>query len=327
MAQTLLEVRNLHTYFKTKEGTVKAVNGVDLSLKEDSVLGVVGESGCGKTVTALSILQLVPFPGKIVEGKVLYKGTDLLTLSAEQMRKIRGKEISLIFQDAMAALNPVIPIGKQVEEIMLEHTSMGKREARNLAVDLLTQMGIPDAKRILNHYPFQLSGGMAQRVMLAIGIALKPRVLIADEPTSNLDVTLQAEILHRLRQLRRDNRSTIMLITHDLGIIAQMAEEVAVMYGGTIVEYVDTRTLFRRPLHPYTWGLFQALPRLDEPDRALTPIRGSPPRMVDPPDQCPFLHRCPKAVSQCRTKPRPPLVEVEPGHRIACYNPISENRD
>ncbi len=327
MTQTLLEVRNLHTYFKTKEGTIKAVNGVDLSLKEDSVLGVVGESGCGKTVTALSILQLVPFPGKIVEGKVLYKGTDLLTLNAEQMRKIRGKEISLIFQDAMAALNPVIPIGKQVEEIMLEHTSMGKREARNLAVDLLTQMGIPDARRILNHYPFQLSGGMAQRVMLAIGIALKPRVLIADEPTSNLDVTLQAEILHRLRQLRRDNRSTIMLITHDLGVIAQMAEEVAVMYGGTIVEYADTRTLFRRPLHPYTWGLFQALPRLDEPDRALTPIRGSPPRMVDPPDQCPFLHRCPKAVSQCRTTPRPPLVEVEPGHRIACYNPISENRD
>ncbi len=327
MTQTLLEVRNLHTYFKTKEGTVKAVNGVDLSLKEDSVLGVVGESGCGKTVTALSILQLVPFPGKIVEGKVLYRGVDLLTLSAEQMRKIRGKEISLIFQDAMAALNPVIPIGKQVEEIMLEHTSMGKRQARELAADLLTQMGIPDAKRILNHYPFQLSGGMAQRVMLAIGIALKPRVLIADEPTSNLDVTLQAEILHRLRQLRRDNRSTIMLITHDLGVIAQMAGEVAVMYGGTIVEYADTRTLFRRPLHPYTWGLFQALPRLDEPDRALMPIRGSPPRMVDPPDQCPFLHRCPKAVSQCRTNPRPPLVEVEPGHRIACYNPISENRD
>lgn len=327
MTQTLLEVRNLHTYFRTKEGTVKAVNGVDLSLKEDSVLGVVGESGCGKTVTALSILQLVPFPGKIVEGKVLYRGVDLLTLSAEQMRKIRGKEISLIFQDAMAALNPVIPIGKQVEEIMLEHTSMGKRQARELAADLLTQMGIPDAKRILNHYPFQLSGGMAQRVMLAIGIALKPRVLIADEPTSNLDVTLQAEILHRLRQLRRDNRSTIMLITHDLGVIAQMAGEVAVMYGGTIVEYADTRTLFRRPLHPYTWGLFQALPRLDEPDRALMPIRGSPPRMVDPPDQCPFLHRCPKAVSQCRTNPRPPLVEVEPGHRIACYNPISENRD
>ena len=322
MLRTLLEVKDLHTYFATKEGTVKAVNGVSLALQEDSVLGLVGESGSGKTVTALSILQLVPFPGKIVRGSIRYGGTDLLKLSADQMRRIRGKEVSLIFQNAVAALNPVIPIGNQVEEIMLEHTDMDERQARFLAVELLTQMGIPEAKRMLDRYPFQLSGGMAQRVMMAIGVALKPRVLIADEPTSNLDVTLQAEILHRLRQMRRENRSAIMLITHDLGVIAQMADAVAVMYGGSIVEHADTRTLFARPLHPYTWGLFEALPRLDSPARSLTPMRGAPPKMIDPPDQCPFLLRCQKATNKCRTHPRPALVEVEPGHRVACYSQI-----
>jgi oligopeptide/dipeptide ABC transporter ATP-binding protein len=323
MSDTLLEIEDLHTYFMTKEGTVKAANGVSLSLDADSVLGLVGESGCGKTVTALSILQLVPFPGRVVKGRIAYKGADLLTLSPEQLRRIRGKEISLIFQDAVAALNPVIPVGRQVEEIMLEHTPMSKRQARTTAMDLLTQMGLPDARRMLDRYPFQLSGGMAQRVMMAIGVALKPTVLIADEPTSNLDVTLQAEMLQRLKQLRRENHSAIMLITHDLGIVAQLADHVAVMYGGTIVEYTDTRTLFKKPLHPYTWGLFQALPRMDSPNRKLTPLKGAPPKMIDPPDQCPFLHRCAKATVECRTSARPALAEVEPGHRLACYNPIS----
>jgi oligopeptide/dipeptide ABC transporter ATP-binding protein len=307
----------------TKEGVVKAVNGVSLSLYPDSVLGVVGESGSGKTVTALSILQLVPFPGKIVRGEIRYKRQYLLTATQEELRQIRGQEISLIFQDAGAALNPVIPIGKQVEEIMLEHTRMGKRQARDMAIQLLAQMGIPDARNMLNRYPFQLSGGMAQRVLLAIGVALKPQVLIADEPTSNLDVTLQAEILQRLRQLRQESHTAIMLITHDLGVIAQMANEVAVMYGGTIVEYTDTKSLFAKPMHPYTWGLFQAVPRLDSYERSLNPMRGTPPRMIDPPDQCPFLERCAKATSLCRTSERPPLVEIEPGHRLACYNPIS----
>ena len=323
MAAPILQVRDLHTFFETREGVVKAVNGVSLSLEENSVLGVVGESGSGKTMTALSILQLVPFPGKVVAGSVRYNGADLLTLDSEQMRPIRGKEISLIFQDAGAALNPVIPIGKQVEEIMLEHTRMGQRQARAMTVDLLTEMGIADARRMINRYPFQLSGGMAQRVMLAIGIALKPRILIADEPTSNLDVTLQAEILQRLRVLREDYGTSIMLITHDLGVIAQMADTVAVMYGGMVVEHAETRTLFARPSHPYTWGLFQALPRLDSPTQSLTPMRGAPPRMIDPPDQCPFLHRCSKATNQCRTQPRPRLVNFEPEHQIACYNPMS----
>ena len=322
MASPILEVKDLHTAFGTRDGVVKAVNGVSLTLDEDAILGVVGESGAGKTVTALSILQLLPFPGRVVGGSVRYNGVELLSLSADQMRPIRGKEISLIFQDAAAALNPVISIGKQVEEIIREHTRMGKRQVRSRSVDLLNQMGIPDASHMMDRYPFQLSGGMAQRVMLAIGVAMNPRVLIADEPTSNLDVTLQAEILLRLRQMRKENHSSIMLITHDLGVLAQMADTVAVMYAGMIVEYAETRALFARPAHPYTWGLFQALPRLDS-TASLVPMRGTPPRMIDPPDQCPFLNRCPKATNQCRTEPRPKLQSIGAGHQVACYNQIS----
>ncbi len=318
----LLEIRNLHTYFATNEGIVKAVNGVSLSLEADTVLGVVGESGSGKTMTALSVLRLVPFPGQTVGGQVLYEGRDILQSSDEEMRSIRGREISLIFQDAASALNPVITIGDQVEEIMLEHTGISKRQAQAMSTELLSSMGIPDPRRMLRQYPFQLSGGMAQRVMMAIGVALKPRVLIADEPTSNLDVTLQAEMLQRLRILREESHTAIMLITHDLGVIAQMAERVAVMYGGYVVEYADTPSLYRRPMHPYTWGLFQSLPRLDAVNQRLRPMTGAPPQMLDPPDQCPFLHRCSKATVECRTSPRPALREVEPGHTLACYNPV-----
>ena len=323
MARSILEIEDLHTYFKTKDGVIKAVNGVSLRLEEDSVLGLVGESGAGKTVTALSIMRLVPFPGEIVRGHISYNGIDLLSLGAEQMRHLRGREISLIFQDAGAALNPVISIGRQVEEILLEHTDMSRRRIKDMATDLLRQMGIPDPKTMMDRYPFQLSGGMSQRVMLAIGMALKPRILVADEPTSNLDVTLQAEMLQRMRQLRKESKTAILLITHDLGVIAQMADTVAVMYGGTIVEYADTRTLYSRPLHPYTWGLFQAIPRLDSVVKSLNPIRGAPPKMLDAPDECPFLDRCHKATNECRTGPMPKLIEVEPGHKLACYNPIA----
>ena len=318
----ILEVKDLHTYFATNEGIVKAVNGVSLSLDEDSILGVVGESGSGKTMTALSILKLVPYPGQIVAGQILYEGKDLLQMTDDEMRNIRGRQVSLIFQDAASALNPVITIGSQVEELMLEHTAMSKREAQHVTAELLANMGIPDARQMLGRYPFQLSGGMAQRVMMAIGVALKPRVLIADEPTSNLDVTLQAEMLQRLRMLRQESGTAIMLITHDLGVIAQMAENVAVIYGGYVVEYADTPALYRRPMHPYTWGLFQSLPRLDAVNQKLRPLSGAPPQMLDPPDQCPFLHRCSKATVECRTSPRPPLLEVEPGHTLACYNPM-----
>ena len=209
MATPILEIENLHTYFKTKDGLVKAVNGVSLRLEENSILGLVGESGSGKTVTALSIMQLVPSPGEIVSGHIRYNGVDLFGLSSEQMRRLRGREISLIFQDAGAALNPVISIGQQVEEILQEHTDMSRRRIREMAIDLLHQMGIPDAQSMMSRYPFQLSGGMAQRVLLAIGMALKPRILVADEPTSNLDVTLQAEMLHRMRQLREESKTAM----------------------------------------------------------------------------------------------------------------------
>ena len=318
----LLEIHDLHTYFPTREGVVKAVNGVSLSLEPDSVLGVVGESGSGKTMTALSVMRLVPFPGKVVKGSVIYDGRDLLHESEDAMRRLRGQEISLVFQDAASALNPVISIGKQVEETLLEHMGLNKRQAQALAIELLTNMGIPDARRMLGQYPFQLSGGMAQRVMMAIGVALKPRVLIADEPTSNLDVTLQAEILQRMRILREENNTAIMLVTHDLGVIAQMAEKVAVMYGGYVVEFGDTPTIYRRPMHPYTSGLLRSLPRLDAAGQRLRAMSGAPPQMLDPPDQCPFLHRCDRATVECRTSPRPPLVEVESGHDLACYNPV-----
>lgn len=327
MNRTLLEINDLHTHFTTKEGTVKAVNGVSLALKENSILGLVGESGSGKTVTALSILRLLPSPGETVRGHVWYENKDLLRLGTEEMRQIRGREIAIIFQDAGVALNPMITIGRQVEEIMLAHTDMGGGQATARAIELLTEMGIPDAKKMLDRYPFQLSGGMAQRVMLAMGVAMKPKVLIADEPTSNLDVTLQAEILQRLKQLRDERRTAILLITHDLGVIAQMADTVAVMYGGSIIEIADTRTLYERPLHPYTWGLFQTLPRLDSPGQGLRPLQGAPPKMLGPPDRCPYLDRCPKAVNPCRAEPMPPLVETEPGHLVACYNPISYTED
>jgi oligopeptide/dipeptide ABC transporter ATP-binding protein len=323
MPTPLLEIRDLHSYFQTKEGTVKAVNGVSIQIERDSILGVVGESGSGKTMTALSILQLLPYPGEVIQGSIKYNGREMLTMTDFEIRQIRGQEISLIFQDAANALNPVISVGKQVEEIVLQHTNVSKREAKNKAVSLLQSMGIPDAGDMLKRYPFQLSGGMAQRVMMAIGVALEPKLLIADEPTSSLDVTLQAEMLHRLRELRREYRTSIMLITHDLGVIAQMAEYVAVMYGGSVMEYADTKTLFAKPLHPYTWGLFQALPRLDEEPRALHPIPGAPAKMLNPPDQCPFLDRCNKANNRCRTEVRPRLTDMEGGHMVACYNPMA----
>ena len=322
MAKAILEVSDLHTHFKTTDGTVKAVNGVSFSLEEHSILGIVGESGSGKTVTALSILQLVPFPGEIVKGSVRLDGTELVAMKPALLRQIRGKDVSLVFQNPGSALNPVIPIGRQVEEVLLEHTAVSKREARAAAADLLTKMGIADARRMLDAYPFQLSGGMAQRVMLSIAIALNPRVLIADEPTSNLDVTLQAELLYRLKQ-----GTAIVLITHDLGVIAQMADSVIVMYGGYVVEHTDTESLFKRPLHPYTWGLFQAMPRLDSDQHSLRPMPGTAPKMIDPPDECPFLERCPKATSECRTSPMPELMEVAPGHWVACYNRMSHDRD
>ncbi|MBM3949311.1 MAG: ABC transporter ATP-binding protein [SAR202 cluster bacterium] len=322
MAKPLLEVKDLHTFFKTVDGTVKAVNGVSFEVEEGRVLGIVGESGSGKTVTALSIMQLVPHPGKVIQGSVLFAGQELVGLGEKAMRGLRGRELSMVFQNAAEALNPVIPVGDQITEVVHQHMKTSFREARALAASLLTQMGIPDAKALLESYPYQISGGMAQRVMLAMGIALKPRLLIADEPTSNLDVTVQAEILHRLEQQRKENNASVLLITHDLGVIAQMAQEVVIMYGGRVMERADTRGLYARPRHPYTAALLKAIPRVDSAGSRLQAIKGSLPKMIDPPDQCPYLERCTRAINSCRTGSMPKLAVAEPGHMVACYNPI-----
>ncbi|MBI2935246.1 MAG: ABC transporter ATP-binding protein, partial [Chloroflexi bacterium] len=312
----------LHTHFFTKEGIVKAVNGVSFVLRRGETLGLVGESGAGKTVTAWSILRILPYPGRVVAGVVRFRGENLLAAGEERMRALRGKEMAIVFQDPVAALNPVIPVGEQVAEVFLTHTSMSKRQARDEAVGILAEMGLPDPEAILSQYIFQISGGMAQRVMLAMALALRPSLLIADEPTSNLDVTLQAEILQRLRHMAQELGTAILLITHNLGLVAQMADRVAVMYAGTVVEQVESQLFYERPLHPYSWGLFQSLPRLDRAGRPLTPIRGTPPDLMALSEQCPFVPRCPKALSICRTEPRPVLMELEPRHWAACYNPI-----
>lgn len=304
---------------------VKALNGVNLTVRRGEVLGLVGESGAGKTVTALSVLRLLPYPGKVVAGGVFYDGQDLLSLSEERMRQVRGRELAVVFQDAMAALTPTLTLGEQMEESLLVHSSTSRKQARAVAEELCREIGLPDPHNILGLYPFQISGGMAQRVALAMALALRPRLLIADEPTSNVDVTLQADILDRLRRLQHQQDASILLITHNMGVVAQVAQRVAVMYAGAIVEQGDTVSIFRRPSHPYTWGLFQALPRLDNPDVALRPMPGVPPDLMNLPDRCPFLPRCAKATTTCRTSPKPPLGQVEAGHWAACYNPVQHD--
>ena len=316
----VLRVKDLHIRFRTKEGEVKAVNGVSFSLEEGSTLCLVGESGAGKSTTALSLLGLLPKSARVVKGAVQYRDLDLLSADKRTLQRIRGKDISIVPQEPRAALNPILTIGVQVEEQILAHTSSTKKEATDLAMSMLRETGLPDPKNILKRYPFQLSGGMCQRVMLSMALALRPKVIIADEPTSSLDVTLQAEILERLKHFCKELRSSMILITHDMGIVAQMADNVAVMYAGSIVEYTDVRTLFKRARHPYMWGLFQSLPRLDQPERRFEPIAGNPPDMVNLPGQCTFLPRCPKVLSECRLEPMPALEDVEPGHKVACYN-------
>lgn len=321
--QEVLRVENLHTSFYTSDGEVKAVNGLNLSLREDTILGVVGESGSGKSVSALSILRLVPDPGRITKGAVYLRGEDLMQLGGEGLRAIRGKEIAMIFQEPTTALNPLLNVGSHMEEVLRSHSRMSKREAKVRAIELLMEMELPSPENILKRYPFQLSGGQAQRVMIAMAMAWDPQVLIADEITSNLDVTLQADVLDRLKRLQAEKHSAIMLITHDMGVVAQVAHEVSVMYAGAVVEQSDTRGLFQRPYHPYTWALLQSIPRLDDPYRPLQSIRGSTPDLIDLPDQCPYMPRCPKASNECRLNAKPPLQEIEPGHYVACYNTMS----
>ena len=317
-----LKIENLHVRFGASTGEVKALNGVSFSQEEGQIFCLVGESGAGKSTVALAVMGLLPITASVPEGSIYFEGKDLLKASPDEMRHLRGNQISMVFQDAQAALNPVQLVGPQLEEVILAHTDVTPRVANQMALDMLSEMGMPEPRRIMGQYPFSLSGGMCQRIMLAIALVLKPRLLIADEPTSGLDVTLQAQILERIRTLCKEQQSSILLITHDMGVVASMANKVGVIYAGTVVETSDVIPLFHEPQHPYTWSLLKTLPRLDRPDSRMEPLRGNPPDMTKLPEECPFLPRCNKATNRCRQDPRPPLEEMQPGHFAACYNPV-----
>ncbi|MBA4421551.1 MAG: peptide ABC transporter ATP-binding protein [Syntrophus sp. (in: bacteria)] len=316
-----LEVRGLRTHFETERGIVRAVDGVDISVETGMTLGVVGESGCGKTVLALSLLRLVPFPpGRIVGGSVLLAGRELLSLSEEEMRRVRGREISMIFQEPMTSLNPVFRIGEQIAEVIRLHQGVARREALARSVEMLRKVGIPSPEKRVRDYPHQLSGGMRQRVMIAIALACRPRLMLADEPTTALDVTIQAQMLDVIGRLQSETGCSVILITHDLGVIAEAARDVAVMYAGRIVERSPTRELFASPLHPYTVGLMGSIPRLDGPagrNALLRVIPGTVPPLYALPAGCPFQDRCPDVFSICREK-EPVLKENSIGHSVSC---------
>jgi oligopeptide/dipeptide ABC transporter ATP-binding protein len=318
----LLEVKGLKTYFYTEDGVVRAVDGVNFEVYPGEVLGLVGESGCGKSVTSLSIMRLISKPGKIDEGQILLDGEDLLKLPEDEMIKIRGNRISMIFQQPQTALNPVFKVGDQLAEVLGVHQDLGREAGWKRAVALLKMVGVPDPERRVEAYPHELSGGMAQRVMIAMALACVPELLIADEPTTALDVTIQAQILDLMRDLRREMGTSVILITHDLGVVAEMAERVAVMYAGEIVEQTDVNTLFDEPLHPYTQGLIGSIPILGEIKERLDVIPGSVPNLVNLPPGCRFAPRC-----QARFKyncaicadVKPELEEVKPGHFVRCW--------
>src|SRR5512143_2543373 len=320
MADFLLDVHDLQTQFRTQQGVVHAVNGVSFHLKEGETLGVVGESGCGKSVTVMSLLRLIPTPpGKIVKGSADFAGHDLLQMTNEEIRFVRGAQISIVFQDPMTSLNPVLTIGQQLEEPLRLHLGMTAAQARGRAAELLTLVGIPRGKDRLNDYPHQFSGGMRQRVMIAMALSCSPQILIADEPTTALDVTIQAQITDLVKRLRDELGMAIIWITHDLGVVAGLAQRVLVMYGGYIIEEAPVRELYANPEHPYTIGLLGSLPRVDEKQRAkLFSIEGLPPDMLHPPKGCPFAVRCPSVFDRCRSE-NPPLQEVGPAHEVACW--------
>ena len=323
----VLEVNNLKTHFHTQDGTVHAVNGVSFYLEEGELLGVVGESGSGKSVTMMSLLQLIPMPpGKITAGQAIFGDNDLLHISSDEMRQVRGGQIGFIFQDPMTSLNPVLTIGKQLTEALETHLGMTKEIARQRAVELLQLVGIPMAESRLNDFPHQFSGGMRQRVMIAIALSCNPQLLIADEPTTALDVTIQAQIIALIQRLREELGMAIIWITHDLGVVAGIADRVMVMYGGFIVERADVVSLYRSPQHPYTRGLLGSLPRVDT-DRAerLTNIKGQPPNLLAEPKSCPFAPRCPYAYERCLQE-NPQLLSINNKQEVACWWDIDQAR-
>ena len=323
MAERLLDVKNLKTYFFTDEGVVRAVDGVDLYIDQGETLGIVGESGCGKSVTALSIMRLIPQPpGKIVEGQILYNGLDLVTIPANKLRKIRGKEISMVFQEPMTSLNPVFTCGEQIAEALRLHEGLGRRDAMDKTVEMMKLVHIANAERRVKEYPHQLSGGMRQRVMIAMALSCSPNLLIADEPTTALDVPIQAQILEPLNELKSKLKMAVMLITHDMGVIAETAQRVVVMYAAKVAEEAPVGDLFKEPLHPYTQGLLRSIPRIDlaaTEHLRLETIPGTVPTLRgDIAPGCRFAPRCPFVKSVC-TEQDPVLKEVKPGHKVSCW--------
>ncbi|HEX5156965.1 MAG TPA: ABC transporter ATP-binding protein [Ktedonobacterales bacterium] len=321
MAETLLEVKNLQTHFYTRSGVAKAVEDVSFTLNESETLGLVGESGCGKSVTSLSIMRLISPPGKIVGGEILYKGDDVLDMDQEDLYKLRGGQIAMIFQDPMTSLNPVLPIGFQIAEAVKAHLKMDDTAAMNRAAEMLDRVRIPEARRRLKDYPHQFSGGMRQRVMIAIALSCNPQILIADEPTTALDVTIQAQVLDLMKGLATEFRTATLLITHDLGVVAGTCDRVCVMYAGRVVETAPTASIFKTPAHPYTQALLAAVPRPEQQrGERLAAIGGQPPNLVNLPPGCPFAPRCRKAQPRCRQE-LPLLENVGPNQRAACFYP------
>jgi peptide/nickel transport system ATP-binding protein/oligopeptide transport system ATP-binding protein len=315
---TLLNVTDLKTYFRTMDGVVKAVDGVDFSLKPGQTLGIVGESGCGKSVTSLSVMRLIDPPGWIAGGQMLFRGTDLATLSEKEMRRIRGDEISMIFQEPMTSLNPVFTVGNQVMEAIIEHRKVSKREALAQTVELFRMVGIPSPERRVKDYPHNMSGGMRQRVMIAMALALQPDLLIADEPTTALDVTIQAQILELIKDLRVKVNTAVMLITHDIGVVAEMADNVVVMYTGKVVEHGTVMQVLKTPKHPYTVGLLNSIPSLGQKGTRLNVIPGTVPSPLNLPRGCPFAPRCPHVMAICREE-LPPLKTLDDGSAARCW--------
>ena len=318
MERVLLKIENLRTYFYTYEGVVKALEGVNLTVNEMDTVGLVGETGCGKSVTALSVLQLVPNPGKIVGGEIYFKGTNLLALSETGIRKIRGKEIAMVFQDPKTYMNPILTIGEQIKETIMLHQKISKEEAREKTVESLNLVRMPYPEKIVDQYPHELSGGMRQRAMIAMALSCNPDLLILDEATTALDVTIQAQILQLLNELKKEMKHSLLIITHDLGVVAENCDKVAVMYAGVVIEKAETKKLFKKPLHPYTTGLLNAIPKIQEDVEMLKIIPGMVPNLINPPTGCRFNPRCPFAKEIC-IRDKPEMVKVEPDHFVECH--------
>lgn len=322
MSKTLVSIKNLKTYYKTRKGMVKAVDDVSFDIKEDEVFGLVGESGCGKSTTALSLLRIIPYPGKIVGGSILFDGEDLLKLSEKKMREFRGAEISMIFQDPTSALNPVFTIGDQIIEAIKLHQKVKGTKAWDVAAEVLKDVGIPSPEKRVKNYPHQFSGGMKQRAMIALALSCKPSLLIADEATTNLDVTIQAKILKLIKSLQERLDTSILYITHNIGVIAQISDRMGVMYAGKLVELGGIKEVFKNPAHPYTKALLNAFPDPRYEMKELEPIPGRVPSLLNPPQGCRFHSRCPKCSERCEEQ-APQMKEITKGHYVSCFDPLS----